>query len=139
MNETTTPSLTGRGRAARRALTVAGAAAAALALWALAGPAAGIDLTVGSGGTARTVGAGAVITSALVAGLAAWALLASMERFLRAPARVWTTIAAVVLVLSLAGPFTAGAGTAGTLVLGGLHLLVGAVLIPGLALTARGA
>src|SRR5690242_1844773 len=85
MNETTPRSLAGRGRTARRALTVAGAAAAALALWALAGPVAGVDLTAGSGGTARTVGAGAVIVSALVAGLAAWALLASLERFLRAP------------------------------------------------------
>ncbi|MFF5263480.1 DUF6069 family protein [Actinomadura viridis] len=139
MNETTPRSLAGRGRTARRALTAAGAAAAALALWALAGPVAGVDLTVESGGTARTVGAGAVIVSALVAGLAAWALLASLERFLRAPVRVWTAIAAVVLVLSLAGPFTSGAGTAGALVLGGLHLVVGAVLIPGLALTARGA
>jgi len=121
----------GRRTVPRRALTVAGATAAALVVWALAGPVAGIDLAARSAGSTRTVGPGAIAAVSLVAGLAAWALLALMERLTRRPGRVWTIIAAVVLVLSLPGPL-GGVGAAARAVLAGLHLAVAAVLIPGL-------
>lgn len=127
------------GSAARRALTVAGATAAALALWALAGPVAGIDLTVRLDGGVQPVGPGAVVVASLLAGLAGWALLASLERILKRPGRTWTVIAVVVLVLSLAGPLGSAVGTASTVTLAGMHLIVAAVLIPGLGRPARGA
>ena len=83
----------------------------------------------------RTVGPGAVAAAGLLAGLAAWALLALLERVLARPGRAWTVIAVVVLAVSLAGPLGA-AGAAGAAVLAGLHLVVAAVLVPGLGRTA---
>ncbi|MEU8272436.1 DUF6069 family protein [Sphaerisporangium sp. NPDC049002] len=122
--------------ATRRALTVAGGTVAALAVWAVAGPVAGAGLTVQVGGAVQPVGPGAVAVASLVAGLAAWALLASLERIVRRPGRLWTIIAVVVLVLSLLGPL--GAVGAGSMVaLACMHLVVAAVLIPGLGRSAR--
>ena len=120
----------------RRILSVAGAAAAALVLWTLTGPVAGHDLSAGTGGDAREVGAFAVLAAALAAGLAAWALLALLERTVGRPGRVWTITAAAVLALSMPGTL-GGADTASTAVLAAMHLVVGAVLIPGLGLSAR--
>ncbi|MEU7457927.1 DUF6069 family protein [Streptosporangium roseum] len=143
MSGETTPtrSVPGRagGGATRRALTVAGATAAALALWTLAGPVAGIDLTVRLGEGVQPVGPGAVVVASLLAGLAGWALLASLERITKRPGRTWTVIAVVVLALSLAGPLGGAVGTASTVTLAGMHLIVAAVLIPGLGRPARGA
>ncbi|MCP9947597.1 DUF6069 family protein [Actinomadura madurae] len=127
------------GNRARRALTVAGAAAAALALWALTGPVAGLDPSAETGGRLRTVGAAPVIAGSLVAGLAGWGVLALLERTAARPGRIWTVLALAVLVLSLGGPLgSAGDGTS-MAVLTGMHLIVAAVLIPGLGRTARAA
>lgn len=125
------------GNRARRALTVAGAAAAALALWVLTGPVAGLDPSAETGGEIRTVGAAPVVMGGLVAGLAAWGLLALLERTVARPGRVWAAIALAVLVLSLCGPLgSAGDGTS-MAILTGMHLVVAAVLIPGLGGSAR--
>ncbi len=124
--------------ATRRALAVAGAAAAALALWALAGPVAGVDLTVRTGGAEQPVGPASVAVTSVLAGLAAWGLLALLERVTSRPGRAWTIIAVVVLVLSLAGPLGSAVGTASTVTLAGMHLVVAAVLIPVLGRSARG-
>jgi hypothetical protein len=115
---------------------VLGAVAVALAVWAAAVPLAGTELTVRVNGTSQPVGAGAVVATSLLAGLAGWALLAVLERFGRRPRRTWTVIAVAVLVLSLAGPLGSGVNTVSATVLAGMHLAVGAVLIttlPGLA------
>ncbi|WP_329239504.1 DUF6069 family protein [Actinoallomurus sp. NBC_01490] len=113
-------------------LTVIGAPAAALAVWALAVPLAGTTLTVRAGGGERTVGPVSVVPASLLAGLAAWALLAVLERSATRPGRTWTIIALAVLVLSLTGPLGGEAGAATTLVLVLLHLTVAAVLVAGL-------
>ncbi|GAA0585415.1 DUF6069 family protein [Actinomadura livida] len=126
------------GGAARRAVTVAGGAVAALVLWTLTGPVAGHTPSAETGGEIQQVGAVAVAAGALVAGLAAWALLAVLERTVGRPARAWTTTAAAVLALSLAGPLGGAADTASMAALTGMHLLVGAVLIAGLGTSARG-
>ncbi|WP_017569030.1 DUF6069 family protein [Nocardiopsis halotolerans] len=123
--------------APRRALTVAAAVLAPLALWALAVPLLGVDLTAFPGGRARTVGPVAVAVAGLVGAVAGWLLLVVLERTVRRPGRVWTVIACVVLVLSLAGPATAGGGPVVLLVLEGMHVLVGVVLIVGLGRSAR--
>ncbi|MEO3887767.1 DUF6069 family protein [Nonomuraea sp. B5E05] len=117
----------------RRLLTVLGASAAALAGWVLAVPVAGIALTARMGGGIQQVGPAAVVVASLLAGLAGWALLAVLERFVPRAGRLWTIVALVVLALSLLGPLGSAAGTASALALVLLHLIVGAVLVPGLA------
>ncbi|WP_433788837.1 DUF6069 family protein [Actinoplanes sp. CA-252034] len=113
-----------------RAITVAAGATGALLLWSVHNWA-GTELAVRQGGTIQTVGPIAVVTAALVAGAAAWALLALLERTARRPARTFRIIATAVLLLSLAGPL-AGIGLGSRLALLGLHLTVGAALILGL-------
>ncbi|MEO3801627.1 DUF6069 family protein [Nonomuraea sp. B1E8] len=117
----------------RRLLTALGASAAALAAWVLAVPVAGTALTVRMGGGIQQVGPAAVVVASLAAGLAGWALLAVLERFAARAGRLWKVVALVVLALSLLGPLGSAVGTASTLVLLLLHLIVGAVLVPGLA------
>ncbi|MFG2090287.1 MULTISPECIES: DUF6069 family protein [unclassified Spirillospora] len=54
------------------------------------------------------------------------------------PGRIWTAVATACLLLSLSGPFTGhGVSTANWLGLVLLHLAVGAVVIPALAMTTR--
>ncbi|GGK86300.1 DUF6069 family protein [Mangrovihabitans endophyticus] len=125
------------GATARRIAAVVGATVSALVTWALAGPASGVALSVTSGTDVQHVGPGTVAAAALVTGLAAWALLAVLERRIARPARTWTVVALIVLVVSLVGPLGDGADMASRLVLTGMHLAVAAVLIPGLARTAR--
>jgi hypothetical protein len=117
-------------------LTIVGAAVVALAIWVIAVPIAGLDLTVGSGATARTVGPVPVVVVALVAGVLAWALLALLGKRSRHGRRAWRVTAWTLLTLSLLGPVTMGA-TAGVVVsLVAMHLAVGTTLILGLAPTA---
>jgi hypothetical protein len=123
---------------ARRIGTLAAATGAGLLGWAVAVPLAGIDLAVRQGGTVRPVGPAAVALACLVAGSVGWALLAVLERRLPPgrPRRTWLAVALVALAVSLAGP--AGAvNLAGGIALAGLHLIVGAALIFGLASSAR--
>ena len=112
----------------RRAATVATATLAGLTGWAIVDPLAGIHLAAGS---TRHIGVPQVIASTLVVGLAAWALLAVLERFAGRARTIWTGIAGVVLALSLTGPLGAVSISAG-IALTCLHLLVGGILIAGL-------
>ncbi|MCP2342844.1 DUF6069 family protein [Actinomadura rupiterrae] len=118
-------------------LTIAGASASALAIWIIAVPVAGHDLTVRMGGGTRDVGAVAVVLASLLAGLAAWGLLAVLRRRTARGNRVWAITAMVVLGVSLAGPTNSGAGTATALILMLLHFTVGVTLVLGLGLDRR--
>jgi hypothetical protein len=127
-----------------RALAVVAAALAALAVWLVTDPLLGIDLT----GTTRPGSQQLMsITPALVAGtslvvaLAGWALLALLERFTARARTIWTAIAVLFALLSLAGPLSvlASTSTANALALALMHLAVAAVLIPMLAGTSPGA
>lgn len=115
----------------RRALTVAGAAAAALAVWAITRSIGGTELAVHSGDSVREIGPAAVVLTALLAGLAGWGLLAWFERVIRRPYRAWRLVAVAVFVVSLAGPL-GGVGTGARLALAAMHLVVAAVLVMGL-------
>jgi hypothetical protein len=119
-----------RKRRRTRALAVVAAAGASFTVWAIAHPLAGADLIVDTGSGRTTVTPAAVVLVTIVVGLAAWGLLAVLERFTRRAATVWTWIAGAVLLISLLGPFgsAVGAGTTATLV--AMHLATGAVLIP---------
>ena len=121
-----------------RAFAVIAAALAALAVWLVTDPLLGIDLV----GTTRPGSKELMsITPALVAGtslvvaLAGWGLLALLERFTARARTIWTAIALLVALLSLAGPLSALASTsaANAVALALMHLAVAAVLIPGLA------
>ncbi|WP_229075824.1 DUF6069 family protein [Actinoplanes sp. DH11] len=124
--------MTNISRSTGRAVTIAAGAAGALLVWAVNSPVAGHDLAVGQGGTARDVGPVAVVVTALLAGLAAWCLLALLERTTRHPARTFRIVALLVLAVSLAGPLSAGVDTTSRLALLGMHTTVGAALILGL-------
>ena len=119
-----------------RALVVLGAAAAAAAGWVLAQPVAGIDLQVVTGDRTQSVGLGPVLGTSLAAGALGWALLAVLEGRTRRAAAVWTAIALGVTVLSLAGPLASATTTSSGVVLAALHVLVAAVLVPGMRRTA---
>lgn len=112
----------------RRLLVVLAATAVAVALWVAAVPVAGVDLTVG----ATAVGLVPVVLACLVAGLAGWGLRAVLERVTARGGRAWVVIACVVLAVSCAGPLGAGSAAA-VLVLLGMHVLVGGILLAGLA------
>jgi hypothetical protein len=115
-----------------RALTVAAATTGALALWVVTGPLTGIDPSVRSAGTVETVGAGAVLVSSLLAGLAAWASLAIVERLTDRPRRIWIPLAVAVFVVSLLGPLGSAVDLPSTAVLIGMHFEVGVWLLVGL-------
>ncbi|MBM0231052.1 hypothetical protein JNW91_03670 [Micromonospora sp. STR1_7] len=114
----------------RRALGVAIAVLACLAIWAI-GALAGVDFTVESPGQPATViGAGAIGVVALGASLLGWASLALLERFAARFARpVWISLAVVVTLLSFL-PLLGTEATAGAkLTLGATHLAVAVALI----------
>lgn len=125
-------------RVRARGLVVVAAGSAALAGWLVTVPLLGVDLRVQpGGGPVQTVGAATVLVTSLTAALAAWALLALLERSTRRARTTWTVVATLVLLLSVAGPLTSAVTAAAGFALAALHLLVGAVLIPGLRRTSR--
>jgi len=118
----------------RRLLTVGAAVAAAVVIWSVA-EVAGMHLRqpASGSGTAAALNVGFVIAVSALAALAGWALLAVLERFTAHARAIWTTVAVVFLLLSLGGPFSGhGVSTGNRLVLGLIHLTVGAIVIIGL-------
>ncbi len=121
-----------RSRRRTRLAAVAGSVAAAAAIWLVAVPLLGVDLEVArwDGDVTMTVTPAHVITTALVAALAAWGALAVLETVARRAARrIWLVAALVVLVVSLVMPVTAARTTAAVVALELMHVAVGAVLI----------
>lgn len=116
---------------------VAAGAAAALVIWALALIGGGIQVALG-GGEPADMPWWQVLAASAVAGLAGWALLAVLEARLGARARrIWTVIAVVVAVLSLAGPFgMPGIETGDRFWLAAVHLALAGAYIPLMASTA---
>lgn len=127
-----------RGRT--RSLVVAGTVGAALGSWLVAVPLLRVDLAVQPAGAGTqtvswTVGVVAVFATSLIAALLGWALLAVLEHWTTRARTIWTAVAAVVLLLSLAGPLTSALTTPAAVALVALHLVVGSVLILGLRQT----
>lgn len=119
-------------RVAQRSAAVLAGTIVSLVIWTVHGPIFGGDLTVRIAGEIEPVGPVAVIAVSLLAGLAAWALLAVMERRLAQPRKVWTATSVAVLVLSLSGPLVnaTDVDTIGPLL--AMHATTGSALIIGL-------
>lgn len=129
---TTTKPPAGPRRLAR-ALALVGGTAAALVVWALAKYAFDIEMQARQpGGTGPAdITAVHVISSAVPAVLVGWLLLAILERFAAKARTIWTWIAVVVTILSLASPAAAQDATGDTKIsLALMHIAVAAVVIP---------
>ena len=114
------------------------AATAAAVLVRVAANGAGADFRVGFGdGQPMTVSAPLVALTALLASLAGWGLLAIMVRTTARARWMWTLVAALAALLSLAGPLTATASAGTKVGLAGMHVVVAAVLIPVLSRAAE--
>lgn len=126
-----------RTRRRTRTLAVLAATAATFTVWTIADPLAGVDLIADTGSGPTTVTPIAVVLMTLVAGLAAWALLAVLERLTPRAATIWTWIAGAVLLISLLGPVGSAVGAGSTVTLVVMHLVTGAILIPLMARSSR--
>ncbi|MGI5255885.1 DUF6069 family protein [Streptomyces angustmyceticus] len=117
-----------------RLLAVLGTVAATLVVWVIGTVLLGVELDarMQPGAAVQHIGPAAVVLASLVVGLAAWALLALLERLTVRPRRVWTVVAVVVLVLSLIAPLQSGVTTGAKVTLLCMHLVAAAVLVPAL-------
>ncbi|MHB8451983.1 MAG: DUF6069 family protein [Mycobacteriales bacterium] len=144
MSPTTTHRLstTTSARRLRRLAAVVTAVVTALALWAIAVHAAGVDLRSPGFGQSQKPAAlspGAVAAVSGLAGFTAWGLLALLERTTRRPLRVWTTVALLALVVSLGAPLSGqGVSAASRGILACLHVLAAVTIIVLIGRTARG-
>ena len=135
MSVTTTTAVTAKAdsgsRRKARLLTVAAAVAAAVIIWAIA-ELAGMHVKQPAFGSrsVTSLNAGFVIGVSAIVSLAAWVLLAALEHTTARARAIWTTAAAVILLISLSGPFGGhGVSTGNRLVLALIHAAVGAILI----------
>lgn len=125
------------GRVRSRLIAIAGAALAGVVVWVVASLA-GVDLTVAvPGSNPMTITLAMVIVTAAIGGLAAWGLLALLERLTARARVIWTVIGMLVLALSLIPAATADATTATRVSLVAMHLVVGVTLIVLLGRSAR--
>jgi hypothetical protein len=121
---------------ARRAGAVIGAVGLAVVIWLVVVPLLGRRLIVTGGPPGREtleIGLAPVVVIAGAVALAGWGSLAPLERVLpRFAGRIWTITAGTVLVVSFAPLLAPGMNVATRITLGGLHLAVAGVSIPGL-------
>ena len=120
----------GRSRLAVVGVTVA----AALAVWAILAPLAGLTLEAQQGGRMH-IGAASVFFASAVIAFGGWGLLAILERRTLNARKVWTVVAVITCITSLSSPVFNGIGLGAKLGLALLHLVVGAVVIVGLRRT----
>lgn len=123
----------------QRLTTVILAILAAAVGWAVAVHLLGVDVRSPQMGDQppAAIGLAQVVAASALASLAGWALLAVLERFTpQRAARVWLGVSLAALVVSLGAPLTgAGISTANRGALAVLHVVVAAVLVPGLLRT----
>jgi hypothetical protein len=126
------------GLVGSRVLAVTATVAVAAVVWLVGEPLLGNDLVVEQPGRPPLdLGLAAFVIITLGASLAGWAVLALLEKVTRYGRRIWTGLAIAVVVLSFL-PFLSSEMSAGSaVVLGVVHVAVGAVLIPLLLRTPR--
>ncbi len=104
-----------------------------MAVWFVEVPVLELNLATQFGNAAPvSVGFTAVVVSSLAGSLAGWGVLALLEWRTSRGMSIWTGLAVVALLASLALPLVAGTTMAAKLGLVLMHLTVGSVLIPGL-------
>jgi hypothetical protein len=123
----------------RRIVAVVSAPVAAGALWAVEVPLLGARLGVRfPHGGAQVIAGGPVVGASLVAALAGWALVALIATRSGHGRRLWTTVAVAVLAVSLILPLASAITAVAAICLIGLHLAVGAAVIPQMRATMGG-
>src|SRR2546423_7925267 len=116
-----------------RALGVAGATIAAVAVWALAKTILGSSLVIQFGdGAPQTIGIELVVIGSLAGSLLGLGSLVLLERFTDRARTIWTVVAIGVLLVSLSLPLVAGTTVSTKAALALMHLTVASVLIPAL-------
>jgi hypothetical protein len=114
-----------------RAVSLAGATLAAVAVWALAVPILGTSLVVRFGdGAPQTIGIELVVMGSLTGSLLGLGALVVLEKFTARARSIWTTAAIGVLLVSLSLPLVAGTTGSTKAALALLHVAVAGVLIP---------
>ncbi|WP_322734534.1 DUF6069 family protein [Streptomyces ferrugineus] len=102
-------------------------------VWLVATPVLGHRLRIADGEQTLDIGAVPVAVVALLASLSGWGLLAALERFGARRARaIWTGVAGAVLAVSFLPLIGDGMDGGTRFFLALMHLVVAAVLIPGL-------
>jgi hypothetical protein len=125
------PTTVGLGRT--RALGVAGAVLATVAVWTVAVPILGISLLIRFGNSApQSVGLPAVVGGSLVLSFLGLGLLVALEKVSARARTIWTIVAVVALPLSLGLPLAAATTQATMGILTLMHISAAAVLIPAL-------
>jgi len=126
-------------RVGARALAVATTVAAAALVWLVGEPLLGNDLVVEQPGQAPLdLSLASFVIITLGASLAGWAVLALLEKMTRYGRRIWTGLAVAVVLVSFLPFLSAQMTTGSAVVLGVVHLVVGAVLVPLLLRVPRG-
>jgi hypothetical protein len=114
-----------------RALTVAGAVGAAVAVWVVAVPILGLHMIIRFGnGSPESVGIDLVVGASLIGSLLGWGLLSLLEARSARGRAIWTVLAIAVLIVSLSLPLSAGVTVTTKTALALMHVAVAAVLIP---------
>lgn len=128
-------------RVRRRVTTVITAVAGAGLVWAAGTALLSHDLVVPQSGgrSPLTVTLPMVVFVSALAALLGWGTLAVLERATRRGTRIWVGLAVAVLLVSFAPLAAPGLATGTRIVLGLLHLVVGATLIPGMNHTSAAA
>jgi hypothetical protein len=112
-----------------RSVSILAATAAALLAWTLFSVVLDIGLSARRGSELIDVAAGDVAATTVVVGLLGWLLLAALERWTSRARRVWTVVAVLVCLLSLAGPALTATSSGARAALLALHAVVAVVLI----------
>src|SRR5690625_3175587 len=110
--------------------TVLAAQLTAAAVYVVAVPIGGVDLSARSGESTVTIDIGLIMSVSLIAGVAAVLWLMALRRLTARPDRNWAVTAGIVLLLSLTGPAGATSVAAG-IALACMHLGFAGVLAAG--------
>ena len=118
--------------ARRRSLAVAGAVGAAVVLWIVGFALLGLAPVVGAGDQEQQVTLASAAVVPLLAGAAAWGLLALLERRTARALRIWRITGWTFLAVSLLGPLGLALAPGTLAVLVAMHVAVGTILMLGL-------
>lgn len=121
----------GRVRLTLRAGTILAAVMIDVAIWIGAVLIGDVDLAYATAQSTAVVGPASVIAAVIVAGLISWGLLALLDRVTRHAPAIWTTIAVVFLIVSLASPLMTAQSRQSMTTLVCMHVVAAFVIMTG--------